>query len=117
MNAPLSTISIVIATILCALYLIGNVILQLRARRRLERLLRLHEALLKEKFKRQEKAFGKDGDEVKYEILLMLFRQQIEELTNKIDKEIMQKTLDRKNYNNQKKYALRIFSESGLAFF
>jgi hypothetical protein len=117
MNAPISTIIIIVATVVCAIYLVSNVMLQLRARHRLEKLLKLHESLLKQKFKAQEKAFGKDGDEVKYEILLMLLRQQIDELTDKIDKEIMQKTLDRKNYNNQKKYALKIFSESGLALF
>jgi hypothetical protein len=117
MNAPISTFSIIAVTTFCVVYLVGNVLLQIRARHRLEKLLRLHEALLRQKFKAQEKAFGKDGDEVKYEILLMLLRQQIEALTDKIDKEIMQKTLDRKNYNNQKKYAMKIFSESGFALF
>ena len=117
MNSPISVITIITLITVTTSYVIVNIVLQLRAKKRLERLLLLHRSLLKTKFEKQTNDLAENGTEVKYEVMLMLLRQQIDELTDKVDKSLLTKNLDKKTYNNQKRYALKIFSESGLSFF
>lgn len=49
-----------------------------------------------------------------YEMLLFMLRKEIDLLKGDTDKKILQKTLDRKNFNNQKRYAKEIFTQAGL---
>jgi hypothetical protein len=61
----------------------------------------------------QTKALGK-GQEAKQEIMLMILRENIDKIAEDSDRTILQKTLNQKNFNNQKRYASMIFEESGF---
>jgi hypothetical protein len=107
-------IGISLSIVTAILYLIANIALQTRAKKRLEIKMRTHKKMLLEKFKEQNSRATAHTDDIEYEILLNLLRQEIGDLKEDTDKTVLKKTLDRKNYDNQKRYAYQIFSESGL---
>jgi hypothetical protein len=96
----------------CIIYLFVNIRLQIRAKNRLEvNLKRDYKKLLNEI--RQMPSFVTEEEES--ELLIMMLRKEIENLNNNTDKKVLQKTLDKKNFNNQKSFVKKVFSESGLS--
>jgi len=93
------------------IYLGFNIYFILRATKRIEKKIRTDQIELKKIF---DKSFLESLSKDQEEILVTLLRREIEGLNDKQDKMIMEKTLNRKNFDNQKRFALKIFSESGL---
>ncbi len=101
------------------LYVFINILLQRRAEKRLETLIHRHRGDLIFKIfdapetKRMHTKVHLGNQDFEKHILLILMREQIE-LLKKEDKFIMKKTLNRKDQDNQLRYAMRIFSKGGL---
>lgn len=115
MNSLLSfpfTLIIVVMIIGSLFYLFLNMFWQLRAMKRLEKNIRNHRSTLEANFNKKvkESIISTHQDE----LILMLLRKEISDLKESKDRVVLQKTLDRKNYSNQKRFAFKIFSESGM---
>jgi hypothetical protein len=98
----------------CIIYLIVNIVLQIKGKKKLEIILRLDRVKLQRQFAERKKASGNDSD-VSDELKLMMIREEIRKLQDGLEKTVLEKTLNRKNYNNQKKFAQSILDQSELA--
>lgn len=86
--------------------------LQVRAKRKLEQMLMQEQDKIEAIFNTQQGAYdSKQGDQG---LLINLLREEISKMEETTDKTVMQKTLDRKSFRNQKEYAFKIFAEIGL---
>ncbi|MDE3213156.1 MAG: hypothetical protein KGM98_07970 [Bacteroidota bacterium] len=92
-------------------YLINYFLLQSRAKNELEKIMMEDSSRLKVEFDDLLQITDKD---IKSEKLLLMIREEIEKLSGMNERKIMKKTLDTKNFNNQKRYAEKIFSDIGL---
>jgi hypothetical protein len=115
MKFHISTILVILILVFSFGYLVVNFYLQQRAKRRLETLLSVHKILIEEKLSKRKSVLSKDLDDDLYNTLLSILRKEIDSLTDKVDKHVMKRTFERKNFNNQKRYAIKIFSEIGLS--
>lgn len=103
-----------LAVIFSIVYLLSNFILQYRIEKALENIIKNNKDVIKKEYYKQMNSILKKDKESNFEILLLILREQIEHLNDNFKRGVIEKTLDRKNYTNQKQYANRIFSESGL---
>lgn len=105
--------------VVAAGYLLINMLLQVRAKKQLVRMLVAHHKEILAAFNndiKNKKAKGLSGeDEIDYEILLKVLREEIDNLKDNKLKMIMRKTLNRKNYHNQKNYAYSILADPEAA--
>lgn len=96
------------------IYLVAVVVLQMKGKQKLIEAINIDKKNIIEILEIQKVNNNKLSD-ADYELLVSVLRKEIEKLDDDKYKTVMKKTLNRKNYYNQKLFALSIFSKSNLA--
>jgi len=115
MNINLLYYIIAICIAIQFLYYTYKFYIEYRASRILEQKLKAHRHIYEQYRRRYAKKNTADIPDYETEILLKFLREEINKLENEKDKTALRKTLNQKNFQNQKRFAVKLMEESGLA--